>query len=228
MMQSELLKRIISSVILIPIVLFFIIKGSFLFTFFVLLCFIISSYEWHLLSKEKKYYYPGFIFLIFSFSSFLNLGHYLGHSDYGEVMFFILVICVSTDIGGYIFGKIFKGPKLTKLSPNKTYAGAIGGILISIISAYYYLMWRDYGYYSDSANFLEERFLLICITISIISQFGDIIISYFKRLVKVKNTGNFIPGHGGILDRIDGMIFVFPFVYLIELTNIKFVIYYIS
>ena len=222
MMQSEFLKRIISSVILIPIVLFFIIKGSFLFTFFVLLCFVISSYEWHLLSKKKKYYYPGFIFLIFSFLSFLNLGHL----EYGEVMFFILVICVSTDIGGYIFGKIFKGPKLTKLSPNKTYAGAIGGILFSIISAYYYLLWRNGVYYS--ANFPEERFLLICITISIISQFGDIIISYFKRLVKVKNTGNFIPGHGGILDRIDGMIFVFPFVHLIELTNIKFVIYYIS
>jgi phosphatidate cytidylyltransferase len=223
MMQSEFLKRIISSVILIPIVLFFIIKGSFLFTFFVLLCFVISSYEWHLLSKKKKYYYPGFIFLIFSFLSF----HYLGQLDYGEVMFFILVICVSTDIGGYIFGKIFKGPKLTKLSPNKTYAGAVGGILISIISAYYYLLWT-YGDYYIFANFPEETFLLICTTISIISQFGDIIISYFKRLVKVKNTGNFIPGHGGILDRIDGMIFVFPFVHLIELTNIKFVINYIS
>ena len=222
-MQSEFLKRIISSVILIPIVLFFIIKGSFLFTFFVLLCFVISSYEWHLLSKKKKYYYPGFIFLIFSFLSF----HYLGQLDYGEVMFFILVICVSTDIGGYIFGKIFKGPKLTKLSPNKTYAGAVGGILISIISAYYYLLWRNGDYYIF-ANFPEEPLLLICTTISIISQFGDIIISYFKRLVKVKNTGNFIPGHGGILDRIDGMIFVFPFVHLIELTNIKFVIYYIS
>ena len=206
MMQSELLKRIISSVILIPIVLFFIIKGSFLFTFFVLLCFVISSYEWHLLSKKKKYYYPGFIFLIFSFLSF----HYLGQLDYGEVMFFILVICVSTDIGGYIFGKVFKGPKLIKISPNKTYSGMLGSFLLSIIFSYLYVI-----QYIPGLDNLQ--FFIIIITISGTSQIGDLIISFFKRSSKIKNTGKIFPGHGGMLDRIDGMIFVFPVLYLLNM-----------
>jgi len=122
-------------------------------------------------------------------------------------------------VGGYIFGKIFRGPKLTKLSPNKTYAGAAGGYLISIVSTYYVsLIPKTFSDYSF-------QLFLICIIISTISQIGDIIISYFKRLSKTKDTGRIIPGHGGILDRIDGMLFVFPILYLLFL-NINIMEYF--
>ena len=130
----------------------------------------------------------------------------------------VTLICVSTDIGGYIFGKIFKGPKLTKLSPNKTYAGMIGGYFLSIISINILLI--NTSMFTEGPVELTQDVFVFVLLVSSISQLGDIIISYFKRLSKIKDTGKIIPGHGGLLDRIDGMIFAFPFAYLILSTNI--------
>ena len=206
-MKKELQKRIFSSLILIPIALFFIIKGSFLFNFFIFICFLITSYEWHKMSQKKPYYLLGLLFLILSFYS-----AYVIRTDTNsslEYFITILLICISTDIGGYIFGKLFKGPKLTKISPKKTYSGVIGGYLLSIISLNLFF---NSSYYLYPQEMTSNIFLLILL-ISTVSQLGDIIISYFKRLSKIKDTGKIIPGHGGILDRIDGMIFVFPFCY---------------
>ena len=206
-MKKELQKRIFSSLILIPIALFFIIKGSFLFNFFILICFLITSYEWHKMSQKKPYYLLGLLFLILSFYS-----AYVIRTDTNsslEYFITILLICISTDIGGYIFGKLFKGPKLTKISPKKTYSGVIGGYLLSIISLNLFF---NSSYYLYPQEMTSNIFLLILL-ISTVSQLGDISISYFKRLSKIKDTGKIIPGHGGILDRIDGMIFAFPFCY---------------
>ena len=214
-MNYELLKRIISSIILIPIVLFFIIKGSILFNFFILICFLIASYEWHKISIKKSYYIFGFIFLICSFYSIYYL-----RNNYGEDYIYFLVItliCVSTDIGGYIFGKIFKGPKLTIISPNKTYSGMIGGYLLSLLSLKIFFS-SDY-LFSKSIQLTFDIIIFILI-VSTVSQLGDIIISYFKRLSKIKDTGNIIPGHGGLLDRIDGMIFAFLFSFIVLKLNI--------
>ena len=214
MIDSELLKRIISSLIIIPIALFFIIKGNFLFIFFILICFLITSYEWHKMSNKKLYYLPGFLFLMLSFYS----AYLIRANDSDSLKFFlyILIVCVSTDIGGYIFGKIFKGPKLIKISPNKTYSGVIGGYLMSIILCYLFVNLN----YGDEINSNDFVFILL---ISTISQLGDIIISYFKRLSKIKDTGKILPGHGGLLDRIDGMIFAFPAAYIIfKIININF------
>ena len=214
MIDNELLKRIISSLIIIPVALFFIIKGSFLFIFFILICFLITSYEWHKMSNKKSYYLPGFLFIILSFYS----AYLIRANDSDSLKFFlyILIVCVSTDIGGYIFGKIFKGPKLIKISPKKTYSGVIGGYLMSII-LYYLFINLNYG---DEINSNDFIFILL---ISTISQLGDITISYFKRLSKIKDTGKILPGHGGLLDRIDGMIFAFPAAYIIfKIININF------
>ena len=126
-----------------------------------------------------------------------------------------MLICISTDIGGYVAGKLFKGPKLTKISPKKTYSGMIGGYFLSIIIINIYLINLDLLNFESRE--LTLRSFIIVVLISSISQIGDIIISYFKRLSKVKDTGKIIPGHGGLLDRIDGMIFVFPFSYSILL-----------
>ena len=208
-MSKELTKRILSSIILIPITLFFIIKGSFLFIFFLSICLGITIYEWHMMSKKKSYRIFGFIFLLLSFYSIYRLRI---DNDYLFILL-ITIICVSTDIGGYVFGKIFKGPKLTIFSPNKTYAGMIGGYLLSIISVIIF----DNFYFTKE---IQINFFIFVILISTTSQLGDILISYFKRLSKIKDTGKIIPGHGGLLDRADGMIFAFPFSYLILIIDI--------
>ena len=119
----------------------------------------------------------------------------------------VIITCISTDIGGYIFGKTFKGPKLTKISPKKTYSGMIGGYFLSMINVIVFLKYMEFVY---DINFLL-KILIFVVIISTVSQIGDIIISFFKRKSKIKDTGKIIPGHGGLLDRIDGMIFAFPF-----------------
>ena len=203
--MSNLVKRILSSIILLPLVLFFTLKGSFYLKFLTGICFLASFYEWHKMVKKKIFKLSGFIFLFFSFYTFYEL-------SIKSLILIPLFICIFTDIGGYVFGKIFKGPKLTKISPNKTYAGMIGSYFLSII---FILL-----YFNEINREITLSWFIITILISSLSQIGDIVISYFKRLSKIKNTGNIIPGHGGILDRIDGMIFVFPIYYLIELNSL--------
>jgi phosphatidate cytidylyltransferase len=132
-----------------------------------------------------------------------------------KLITFVLIISIATDIGGYLFGKLFKGPKLTKISPNKTIAGSIGSFVLSILSIYLILKFNIIEF-EIIVNFDFINILLV-ILISASSQVGDIIISYYKRLYDVKDTGNIIPGHGGILDRIDGMLLSFPMFLLILL-----------
>ena len=211
-MKNEILKRIISSIILLPLVLFFVIKGSYLFNSFLIICLILTFYEWHLMSKGRLYYLPGLVFILISF----YYVYLLRNNDSGEYILFLLIllICTATDIGGYVFGKTFKGPKLTKISPNKTYSGMFGGFFLSVISCSIFLNYNDY-YIIIESDFLSFFDFIFIIFISFLSQLGDIIISFFKRKSKIKNTGKIIPGHGGLLDRIDGMIFAFPSTYLI-------------
>ena len=211
-MNKEIINRILSSIILIPFAFFFIIKGSFFFIFFILICFLISVYEWHEMSKKKTYYILGFIFLTLSFLSAFFLRMDIPHYIHDFIL--VVLICISTDLGGFIFGKIFKGPKLTKISPNKTYSGMIGSYFFSIASVLLYINY--YGnYWCAPVCPSENKLLIITILVSSVSQIGDITISYFKRKSKIKNTGKIIPGHGGLLDRIDGMLFALPFSYLL-------------
>ena len=207
-MSKELQKRILSSIILLPITFFFIIKGSIFFIFFLSLIFLAASYEWFKMSKNNKLIRIfGIIFLLFSFFIAFHLRE-------NSLNFFLLIVivCIFTDIGGYIFGKIFKGPKLTKISPNKTYTGVIGSFLISLIAGLIYL---DYA--GNREIFIKDhlKIFLLILFISFVSQLGDLIISYIKRIAKIKDTGSLLPGHGGILDRLDGIIFAIPFSYLL-------------
>ncbi len=217
MISNNLLKRILSSILLLPLALFFIIKGSSFFNFFICICFLLTSYEWYMMTKKKFYHIIGYLFLIFSFYCAYLLRN-LDNGEGGLFFLLIIVVCISTDIGGFVFGKIFKGPKLTKISPNKTFTGMVGGFLLSIISINFYIFYTN-EYLDKYTEFSVEAFIMI-ILISSISQFGDIIISYFKRLSNIKDTGKIIPGHGGILDRIDGMIFAIPFTYILLICGI--------
>ena len=169
------------------------------------------------MSQNKEYKIPGIIFLILSFYT----AYYFRNEFYGDYLYFItiLFICVFTDIGGYVFGKFFKGPKLTKISPKKTYSGVIGGYVFSII--FITLFFNHLDFVSEITNIettaqeLSFNNFIFTIFVSTVSQFGDIVVSYFKRKSKIKDTGKIIPGHGGLLDRIDGIIFAYPATYLI-------------
>ena len=134
---------------------------------------------------------------------YLNLNYYF--------LLLVLCVCVATDIGGYVFGKIFKGPKLTKISPNKTYSGVLGSYFFTMITILVILNIKSLNLPFDFSLNLG----IFVLSISTASQLGDLIVSFFKRFFKVKDTGNIIPGHGGLLDRLDGMLFAFPFSYLI-------------
>ena len=213
-MESEFQKRLISSIVLIPTCFLLIIEGSILFNLFLFLCFSLTILEWNKMSNKKTYLQIfGYIYLSLSFISVYSLRNFFDEQISLIFFLFVIVICISTDIGGYIFGKIFKGPRLTKISPNKTISGMIGSFILSIISIIFFIyIYRRFFQFNLQLNI---EIFIITILISSISQIGDILISYFKRLSKLKNSGNLIPGHGGILDRIDGMLFAFPFSFLI-------------
>ena len=125
------------------------------------------------------------------------------------ILFSILLGCIASDIGGYCFGKIFKGPKLTKISPKKTITGAFGSLIFSMV-----LMSGSIFYFTKNFSYL---ILILALLTSISCQLGDLFFSFLKRKAKIKDTGSFLPGHGGILDRIDGILFGVP-VGLISLT----------
>ena len=118
------------------------------------------------------------------------------------IIYILLLGCVASDIGGFIFGKTFKGPKLTKTSPNKTYAGAMGSIFLTML-----IMVILFNLIMTQFTF---KILVIGLIVSIACQLGDLFFSLLKRKAKLKDTGNILPGHGGILDRIDGILVGMP------------------
>ena len=143
------------------------------------------------------------------FFVFCNLSYEIHRSE-GPIFFlYIISICFSTDIGGYVFGKLIGGKKLSKISPNKTISGTIGSFIFSIVPLVIFLNLGYLNFKFDSNN------ILVCLLVSLISQLGDLFISFFKRKAKIKDTGKLLPGHGGVLDRVDGIIFAIPFAYFL-------------
>ena len=208
-MIKEFEKRVLSSLILIPIAIFFIIQESIFFILFLIILFLATSYEWLKMIKNNNLLkLLGLFFLLISFYATFEIREYRGLKYFS----FIVIISVFTDIGGYVFGKIFKGPKLTKISPNKTYAGVCGSFLLSLIAGVIYL--NHFGI-REIVNTENILIFLLILFISLTSQIGDLTISYFKRKSKLKDTGKLLPGHGGLLDRIDGLVFVMPTIYLL-------------
>ena len=219
-MLKEIEKRILTSLILIPITFFFIYKGSVFFILFLIITFFVSSYEWIKLNKKNELIKSfGIIFLILSFYF-----AYLLRLEQGfKIFLFIILISILTDIGGYVFGKTFKGPKLTNISPKKTYAGLIGSFVLSIMGGLIFVEFMnnffidiDFNIMNFETNNIELNLflLLFVLIVSLVSQVGDLVVSYFKRISKIKDTGKILPGHGGLLDRIDGIVFAIPFAYI--------------
>ena len=209
-MNSELSKRTLTSIIILIVSIFFLYQGQIFFGIFLIIIFILSFLEWIKLSINKISFFFGIFFLIVSFTTI-----YLLRSE--NLFFFIISILISvfSDIGGYVFGKILKGPKLTKISPNKTISGMIGSFIFSLIAVSFYFYTDEKFFQLNNEYSYNFNFLFIVLILSSINQLGDLIISYFKRKKNINDTGKILPGHGGILDRIDGMIFSVPTTYFI-------------
>ena len=207
--MSENIKKRINTALILLIMLFLMLINNFILGYFLIIIGLISILEFNkiilIIFKKKKIkqilFNTLFIIYIFSFSSiFLVLSSFLQL----KVLIFILILtCIISDIGGYTFGKFFKGRKLTKISPNKTISGSIGSFLLSFV------------FLSITVFYLTKNFDLINVTVvsfltSLSCQLGDLFFSFLKRKSLLKDTGNILPGHGGILDRIDGILLGVP------------------
>ena len=155
-----------------------------------------------LFKKRLTYLIVNFIFVAYIFIFCILFFIFLNFLHLKFILLCLLAACVASDIGGFIFGKLFKGPKLSKISPKKTISGSFGSFLLSIIitSILFY-------YFIESINL---RIIVVSIITSLFSQLGDLFFSFIKRKVKIKDTGNFLPGHGGVLDRLDGILLGVP------------------
>ena len=210
MIKKNIKERLYTSSILL-FLLFLMVKSNFISTYFLILFSVFSVIEYLdisnkiFLRQRIKYisnfffitYLSVFCFLFFYFLNFLQLK---------TILFILILGCIASDIGGFVFGKIFKGPKLTKISPNKTYAGAVGSIICTCLTVLLliYFITNDFSY----------LFLIMSIFTSLGCQLGDLFFSFLKRKAKIKDTGTILPGHGGILDRLDGVLVGVPIGYI--------------
>ena len=210
--MNEFTKRLFTSLVILIPTFFIIFYGGFLFIIFLAIIFLLTLYEWLNLCENKIILFLGIAVLISSFSAMF----YLRRIDL-YLLLFIMIISISSDIGGYMFGKFFKGPKLTKISPNKTYSGMIGSYVFTLSIGTSYILYSNSLLIIPEIDYSLFEIVLIMLILSSINQIGDIILSYFKRLKKVKDTGILLPGHGGLLDRIDGLIFSILAGYLLKI-----------
>jgi len=204
--MSNLQKRILTSIAIFPLSIFFVFQGGYLLLSFLLAIFFIANYE--LFSVFKKI--SNILFLDLALILALFSIYYLAESSIW-LLLWVIILVICSDIGGYVFGKIFKWKKLTKISPQKTLSGVLGSFIFSLLSLFIIQLIIEILYpssYSLKDNFLIPEFFFLAIVFSLVAQAGDLTISYFKRLEKIKDVGKILPGHGGIFDRIDGLIFV--------------------
>ena len=203
--------RLVSSIIIAPIFIYCLYEGKFFFYMALIVIFVVSLYEIKKNVKQKKLsFFLSVLIFIFIFSLYK-----IRAADYASYisLLWLLSIVWITDIFGYLIGKIVKGPKLSKFSPNKTISGFFGSIFFSQFAVFVPLLLLN--------NFrINLKIILLQFFLSLISIFGDIFFSYVKRINEIKDYSNLIPGHGGILDRIDGMIFVLIFYYFGLILNV--------
>ena len=217
--MSELTKRFLSSSILLIIIYLSLLNSFFLFLALLLISFFsldefIKIFKKIFMKKNLYFFIISIILLLyltfFSLSIWIFLVPF--NIEKSISLIFILLICSLTDIGGYLVGKTIGGKKFNKISPNKTYSGVVGSFIFPLFICYFF-----YTNLNNHLNF-NINVLTLIIIVSIVSQLGDLLISFLKRKAKIKDTGNILPGHGGILDRIDGILLGLPLgIYLISL-----------
>jgi len=198
--MSNFKKRFVVSLIAFPLI-YILLYQKVLFNLIILITFLFCLYEWIKIFKKKNIiFFLGLLILLIFLISLIRIYNF---NDFNLKFLWLILITWLTDIGGYVFGKLFGGAKLIKISPNKTWSGAIGSIILSQFAILIFLL--DVNYQFNIYIIFAQLFL------SIIGQIGDILMSYIKRKNNKKDTSNFIPGHGGFLDRVDGLIWVIIF-----------------
>jgi phosphatidate cytidylyltransferase len=210
MISIDLKKRILTSLILLSLILL-IFNSNMILIYFLIISGVLSILEFIQLTKKivlnKLFLFLLNIFFIFYIFIFTYIFFFFSNVPGLKMILFILLMgCIASDIGGYIFGKTFKGPKLTKISPKKTYSGAAGSIIFTLILMCLLFL-----------NFIQPfsyKIILVGIMTSIFCQIGDLFFSLLKRKANLKDTGKILPGHGGILDRLDGIFFGLPIGFL--------------
>jgi phosphatidate cytidylyltransferase len=198
--MSNFKKRFIISLLAFPIIYILLYQKIFSNILIVIVC-LFCAYEWNKIFNKKNYIYLfGLVILSIFFLSLITIYNL---QDYNLKFLWLILIAWLTDIGGYIFGKLFGGLKLIKISPNKTWSGVFGSLILSQFACLIFFL--------DSNYILNFNIFLLQFLLSITGQIGDILMSYIKRINNKKDTSNFIPGHGGFLDRVDGLIWIFVF-----------------
>ena len=216
--MNNLQKRIITSIIVFPLSIFFIVKGEKFIVSFLYAILILGNFEVFSAFKRKTSIILLDIILVASLLSILFLRNDT-ISSY-VLLIWIIILTVLSDIGGYTFGKIFKWKRLTKISPNKTFSGVIGSFIFSIFSVFLLSFIAETISGIDKNLFLKAKYFALAILFSIVAQLGYLFISYLKRIEKIKDTGKFLPGHGGIFDRVDSLMFVVILAFILYKLNI--------
>ena len=216
--MTNLQKRVLTSIIIFPISIFFIIMGGNYIVSFLYAILILGNFEVFSVFKRKITIILLDIILVISLLSILHLRNDTLSSYI--LLIWVIVLTISSDIGGYVFGKTFKWKKITKISPKKTMSGVFGSLIFSLATVFFLGLIVELVAGIESSFIQKPRYFILAIIFSIIAQSGDFIISYFKRLEKIKDTGKILPGHGGIFDRIDGLIFVVLFAFIVYKFNL--------
>ena len=211
--MNNLKKRILTSVVVFPLSIFFIIKGGNYIISFLYAVLILGNFEVFSAFKRKLTIIFLDVTLVFALLSILHLRNDTASSF--VLLIWIIILTISSDVGGYIFGKIFKWKKLTKISPRKTLSGVLGSFIFSLGSVFLLGFIIEFISGLESDFFYKPKYFVLAIIFSLAGQIGDLTISYFKRLEKIKDTGKILPGHGGIFDRIDGLMFVVILAYIL-------------
>ena len=214
--MNNLSQRIITSVVLLFVLSISLFFNKYILLFGLILCSLILFIEFNNLTKKiwkkkKSKLARANIFSLLFFVIFI----YVSYEFYNESLLFLILICIFSDTGGYIVGNLIGGRKLTKISPKKTISGSIGSFIFSLFPIL--ILWIYNNTFQE--NFRADNYLKLiplCLFLCLICQLGDLFISYFKRKASVNDTGSILPGHGGLLDRIDGLIFVIPTAYIIN------------
>ncbi len=204
--MNNLQKRILTSLVVFPFSIFFILKGGNYIVSFLYAVLILGNFEVFSVFKRKLSIIFLDLILVISLLSILQLRNDTASSF--VLLIWIIILTVCSDIGGYVFGKLFKWKKLTKISPKKTMSGVLGSFIFSLCSVFLLGFIIELVSGLESEIFQKPRYFILAIIFSLTAQIGDLVISYLKRLEKIKDTGKLLPGHGGIFDRIDGLIFV--------------------